>query len=282
MRNRDKITLELKKFIALRSLSNNETENTKALQFLEKNLKKIGFSTKIKGKSTSNQPSIIAHLKPKNSSKKAIIYGHYDVAPVKPMHKWISGEPFLLKEKQGRFYGRGVADNKAPLIMRLHAIKEMVDEKQSRPEILWLIQGEEEISAGIRVAHEIFKKEINQFKADIFIEETGFNDLDSGKQIAFLWSPNRKKTHLKKWIKLLNSSLRNPKIENRHLNKLNGLKTCPFISNLPDDAIYIGFGPNDKLHNIHATNESLDIEKCFIHKEQFKHFLTLFSQDNLA
>jgi hypothetical protein len=64
------------------------------------------------------------------------------------------------------------------------------------------------------------------------------------------------------------------RFEYRHLNKLAGTNACPLLSNLPEEAIYIGFGPNDKLHYIHRDNESLNKDKLIQHQAQFTQFLS--------
>ena len=55
-----------------------------------------------------------------------MLYGHYDVEKIKGWEKW-NTPPFELVEMDGRFYCRGIADNKGILLMRLLAIKEMFE-----------------------------------------------------------------------------------------------------------------------------------------------------------
>lgn len=54
------------------------------------------------------------------------IIGHLDVVPVG--HGWNS-PPFTLTEKDGIYYGRGVIDDKSPLLLCLYALKELKDSK---------------------------------------------------------------------------------------------------------------------------------------------------------
>lgn len=53
------------------------------------------------------------------------IIGHLDVVPAG--NGWES-DPFTLTEKDGKFYGRGVGDDKAPMLACLYALKELKDE----------------------------------------------------------------------------------------------------------------------------------------------------------
>lgn len=267
-----------RKFIHIPSYVKHPTGNIEAINFITSHLESIGFKIQIRGDELSEQPTIVAKYLGHKSNRKVVIYGHYDVALVKDSKNWVSDDPFTLEEVEGRVYGRGVADNKGPLLSRIQAITELIKSDKPVPQILWLIQGEEEIIEGERVAHKVFKNEIPSFGANLYIEETGFNDLVTNEQIAFLWSRSVPEKQLYKWHSLLNNSLNQPRIEFRHLNKLNGIEACPLLSNLPQNSIYIGFGPNDKLHNIHQDNESLAKSKLLQHKNQFKKFITLFAE----
>ncbi|AAZ24427.1 putative peptidase, M20/M25/M40 family [Colwellia psychrerythraea 34H] len=254
--------------------------NIEAIAFVIKFLEGLGFDIRITDIEKTEQPTIIAHYPGRLSDNKIVIYGHYDVAPVKELNSWVSEEAFTLENINGRLYGRGIADNKGPLMARMIALKSLILSDKAIPEILWLIQGEEEITQGDRVAHDIFKDEIPAFGAPVYIEETGFNDLDSNTQIAFLWSPDKSDSELIPWHSLLESSLDSPRIEYRHLNKLNGIKACPLLYNLPKNAVYMGFGPNDRLHFIHRDNESLNENKLLKHQQQFEKFLANYALYN--
>lgn len=267
-------------FIRLPSLDNHKTGNEETIDFIVNFLGNIGFNIRIEASEKTDQPTIVAHYAGQESKNKIVFYGHYDIAPVQSFEEWISDDPFELMQIDDRLYGRGIADNKGPLLARMIAIKSLINSNKSVPKILWLIQGEEEISEGSRVAEVIFKTEIAKFNSRVFIEETGFNNIDQGKQISFLWSPSKTESELVPWKKLLSSTLNTPIIEYRHLNKLNAATTCPLLTNLPDDAIYIGFGPNDRFHQIHRENESLNAEKLLIHQQQFSEFITAYAEYN--
>jgi len=277
------MSLELaiyKEFIAMPSVVGHPQGNIEAIMFVTKFLEGIGFHIRITDTEKTEQPTIIAHYPGRLSDNKIVIYGHYDVAPVNELKSWLSEEAFALENINGRLYGRGIADNKGPLLARMIALQSLMLSDKAIPEILWLIQGEEEITQGDRVAHGIFKDEIPAFGAKVYIEETGFNDLDSNTQIAFLWSPDKSNSELTQWHSLLENCLDTPRIDYRHLNKLNGIKACPLLSNLPKNAVYMGFGPNDRLHFIHRDNESLNERNLFKHQQQFEKFLENFASYN--
>lgn len=54
------------------------------------------------------------------------IIGHVDVVPAGETGEWES-PPFALTERQGRLYGRGVQDDKGPLLAALYALKLLRD-----------------------------------------------------------------------------------------------------------------------------------------------------------
>jgi len=269
-----------REFISIPSIFGHSKGNIQAIEFVTNFLENLDFDIRITSSECTEQPTIIAHYPGRLSKNKVVLYGHYDVAPVSESANWVSEEPFVLEKVNGRLYGRGIADNKGPLLARMLALKSLIMSGRAIPEILWLIQGEEEITKGDRVAHDIFKHEIPDFGAQLYIEETGFNDLDTNRQIAFLWSPDQADSELISWHKLLEESLDIPRIEYRHLNKLNGIQACPLLSNLPKGAVYVGFGPNDRLHFIHRDNESLDENRLLKHQSQFEDFLTNYAVYN--
>ncbi len=264
-------------FINIPSVDGNETANAQAISLVRDYLTELGFTVRVEGSELTDQPTLIARYAGRRSTNKIVLYGHYDVAPVPDPTLWLNEQPFCLQEQAGRYYGRGVADNKGPLIARMQAVAGLLQTNEPVPEILWLIQGEEEVITETPVAKTIFSEVIGAFGGQVFVDETGFNDLDTREQIAFLWSPDIKEEALSHWEPLLQEVLAAPRIEYRHLNKFNGIGACPLLSNLPGKAVYIGFGPNDRLHQIHRDDESLDKTKLAIHEEQFHTFLAMYA-----
>jgi acetylornithine deacetylase/succinyl-diaminopimelate desuccinylase-like protein len=57
-------------------------------------------------------------------SPTVICYGHFDVQPPAPLDLWES-DPFEATLRDGRLYGRGVADDKGQLYMQLKAVEEL-------------------------------------------------------------------------------------------------------------------------------------------------------------
>lgn len=257
----------LKQFIAIKSLAGDKAENNKAIRFISSLLKELGFEVSVEGESTSYQPTLIAKRVHKNNNKKVVLYGHYDVEIIHNDEGWMVGDPFVLEEKEERIYGRGVADNKGPLIARITAIKELIVQGEELPSILWLIQGEEEV--GGRAPFEVFPKHVQDFNAKIYVEETGYHKNSS--QLAFILPFTTPKNLLSTLNREVFNSLAT--FEHRMLNKFFVAGKCPFLECIPENAYYLGFGPNDELSNIHRENESLSLGLLYEHIGQFKKFL---------
>lgn len=66
---------------------------------------------------TAGSPLIVATLSP-GKQNTYLFYGHYDVQPIGKRADWKS-DPFQLVKKEGRYYGRGVGDNKGQLVAQL-------------------------------------------------------------------------------------------------------------------------------------------------------------------
>src|SRR3990167_946052 len=102
MKNNEAITL-LKDFISIESVSadtSRRNEINKAVDFLTKQLKLMGFEIKLLTK--NNSPPLILgtyhldHDRRQDGQGKTIgIYGHYDVQPEDPVNEWET-PPFKL------------------------------------------------------------------------------------------------------------------------------------------------------------------------------------------
>ncbi len=254
----------LAEFIANPTIANNKEANQSGIDFVKQILSPLGFKITIEGESQYHQPVIVAKLTNSKSDKKVVLYGHYDVEKIKDWEKW-NTPPFELTENKGRLYCRGIADNKGILLARLYALKEMFEANEEIPNILWIIQGEEEVEG--KTPFNVIPKHYSDFGAKLYLEETGmFRD---GTPLI-LYLPQTEKQP--EFLNELNNVIYSGKaiLENRKLNKYN---ECPFLINIPQDGYYIAFGPNDGFCNIHQDNESLDKTKLYEHIDVFKKFI---------
>ncbi|KAL8636876.1 MAG: hypothetical protein Q9228_005786 [Teloschistes exilis] len=73
-----------------------------------------------------------------------LFYGHYDVVPADNKGKSWVWDPFEMRGLNGYLYGRGVTDNKGPLLAALYAVVELKAAKSLQMDVVFLIEGEEE------------------------------------------------------------------------------------------------------------------------------------------
>lgn len=62
----------------------------------------------------------------KNKDEIVAVVGHLDVVPCGDLENW-NTNPFKMIEKDGKFYGRGVLDDKGPLLAAYYAVKALKD-----------------------------------------------------------------------------------------------------------------------------------------------------------
>ena len=76
-----------------------------------------------------------------------LVYGHYDVQPPDPLERWLS-DPFQPEVRDGRLYGRGVSDNKGPMLIPLRVAQAFFATRAGLPlNVKFLFEGEEEIGS---------------------------------------------------------------------------------------------------------------------------------------
>lgn len=98
------------------------------------------------------------------SGKELGIIGHLDVVPA-PLNGW-NTDPFTLTKVDGVYYGRGVADDKGPLLLCLYALKEVIDEYgEPKRKVRFLIGLDEESGWG----------DVDYFKTKATMPDEGFS-----------------------------------------------------------------------------------------------------------
>ncbi|XP_031573362.1 cytosolic non-specific dipeptidase-like isoform X1 [Actinia tenebrosa] len=82
----------------------------------------IGQQTLPDGSKLPLPPVILGSLGDDPAKKTVCIYGHLDVQPALQEDGWDT-DPFVLKEIDGKLYGRGSTDDKGPVLCWLHVIE---------------------------------------------------------------------------------------------------------------------------------------------------------------
>lgn len=97
----------------------------------------------------------------------ALVYGHYDVQPVDPLHLWET-PPFEPTERDGKLYARGASDDKGQMFMHIKAAEALLRTEGKLPvNIKFLIEGEEEI--GSRNLRGFIETHTDLLKADLCV-----------------------------------------------------------------------------------------------------------------
>lgn len=100
-----------------------------------------------------------------------LIYGHYDVQPPDPFEKWIS-PPFQPTLRDGRLYGRGVSDDKGPVLIAIEAVAACLAVDGALPvNVKFMIEGEEEI--GSPSAEMFLQSHAKQLACDFVLSADG-------------------------------------------------------------------------------------------------------------
>jgi acetylornithine deacetylase/succinyl-diaminopimelate desuccinylase-like protein len=130
-----------------------------ARRIIETQLEAMGFQSRqrLTPADGSGQPAIYAERLDAPGKPTILVYAHYDVQPSDPLDKWQS-PPFEAVERDGRLYGRGISDDKAPMLIALDTLAAFVAVEGKLPvNVKLLIEGEEETGSpslpGIFEAH---------------------------------------------------------------------------------------------------------------------------------
>lgn len=166
----DELFTNLRQFVAYRTVAKNPScvgDCHEAANFLRKLFNAFGAQTSLVSPQEEVNPLLIAKfeasLHPRRK-KTLLFYGHYDVVdaeePKGGNGKWYA-DPFTLYPLNGYLYGRGVTDDKGPILAALYAVAELVQNDELACNVVFLIEGDEEAgSRGFRKAVRDHKEEI--------------------------------------------------------------------------------------------------------------------------
>lgn len=153
-------------FLSIPSISTEPQHKQDVLRcaaWVKDHLDTLGFKTE--SWETPNHPVIFASWdKAGPNQPTLLIYNHYDVQPVDPLHEWHS-PPFQPTIRDGEVYARGAQDNKGQCFYVLQALKILFEKEGKLPiNVKLIIEGEEECgSVGL---HTILKRHQKALAAD--------------------------------------------------------------------------------------------------------------------
>jgi len=113
--------------------------------WLANRLSRMGLHSRVHP--TPTHPVVLAKSDHDPNKKTVLIYGHYDVQPVDPLHLWKS-PPFEPHVENEIVYARGATDNKGQIFSHILAVEKQLESGNPLPvNLIFLIEGEEEIGS---------------------------------------------------------------------------------------------------------------------------------------
>ncbi|CAI8496299.1 unnamed protein product [Hanseniaspora opuntiae] len=145
--NSETLIKDLSKFISFKTTAENKQQIHSCASYLHTLLSRLHATVEIFPNSLNGTPVLKAtfHANSEqlaNNSKNVLIYAHYDVVPSS-----VSDSEFHLFVKDGFLQGRGVSDNKGPIISMIHGISELYDAKKLNNNVVFIFEGCEEIGS---------------------------------------------------------------------------------------------------------------------------------------
>lgn len=165
---------ELKSFLripSVSSLSEHKEDMLTAAEWLVKAFEKAGLEN-VKIDETGGHPLVYADWLHAEGKPTVLVYGHYDVQPVDPLHLWES-PPFDPQVRDNKLYARGASDDKGQTFMHIKAAEALLQLNGELPvNMKFIIEGEEEIGSPSLPAY--VEKNKEALEADlIVISDTG-------------------------------------------------------------------------------------------------------------
>ena len=138
--------LELARIPSISALPAHRQDMVAAAEWIADRLRRVR-ATDVSVESTAGHPIVYGRIHEAVGAPTVLVYCHYDVQPADPLDLWETApfEPFV---RDGRFVGRGVADDKGQLVMHLGAIEALRAAHHQVPvNLTFVFEGEEEFGS---------------------------------------------------------------------------------------------------------------------------------------
>lgn len=140
---------ELKTFLripSISSLNEHKQDMQKAADWLKNALEQAGLEH-VSIDKTAGHPVVYADWLNAPGKPTVLVYGHYDVQPVDPLHLWET-PPFDPHVRDNRLYARGASDDKGQTFMHIKTAEALLKLNGELPvNMKFIIEGEEEIGS---------------------------------------------------------------------------------------------------------------------------------------
>jgi acetylornithine deacetylase/succinyl-diaminopimelate desuccinylase-like protein len=147
--HKDQVLAELIEFARIPSVSTDprhEKDMTRAAAWVAAQLRDAG-PVDVRTFPTGGPPVVYGEWLGAPTAPTLLVYGHYDVQPPDPLERWLS-DPFAPEVRDGRLYGRGVSDNKGPMLIPLKVAQAFFATRGALPlNVKFVFEGEEEIGS---------------------------------------------------------------------------------------------------------------------------------------
>jgi acetylornithine deacetylase/succinyl-diaminopimelate desuccinylase-like protein len=167
--NRDKYVEQLKKYLAIPSISalpQHQADVKRCAEWTADEMRRIGMQN-VKLIDTPGFPVVYGDWLDAPGAPTILFYGHYDVQPVDPVELWES-PPFEATVRDGELYARGAADDKGQVFMHFKAIEAHLKQNGRLPvNIKIILEGEEEV--GSANLDNFVKAHKDELKADVVV-----------------------------------------------------------------------------------------------------------------
>jgi acetylornithine deacetylase/succinyl-diaminopimelate desuccinylase-like protein len=135
--------LELVRIPSISALPENAGDMVAAAEWVAGRLRGVG-ATDVEVIRTAMHPIVHGRIHEAPGAPTVLLYCHYDVQPVDPLDLWETS-PFEPFQRDGRFVGRGVADDKGQLVMHLSALEALrAAGRAPAVNLTFVFEGEEE------------------------------------------------------------------------------------------------------------------------------------------
>lgn len=145
-RERPGVLADLARLVAIPSIAFPEFDHAhvqRSAELTAELLRGCGLSVEIVA--AGGQPAVIGRRPAPPGAPTVLLYAHHDVQPIGDADRWES-DPFTVTERDGRLYGRGVADDKAGVLAHVAALRALGDALPVG--VVVFVEGEEEYGSG--------------------------------------------------------------------------------------------------------------------------------------
>ncbi|MFT2721948.1 dipeptidase [Deinococcus sp. A31D244] len=161
---------ELGSIPSVSAQSAHQPDMQRAADWLAARLRRAGMP-RVELWPTAGHPAVYAEWTAAPGAPTVLVYGHYDVQPPEPLDRWDT-PPFTPTVVGERLYGRGVSDDKGPMLLTVQVLDAFLSALGTLPvNLKLLVEGEEEVGS----AHlpELIAARAADLQADLAISADG-------------------------------------------------------------------------------------------------------------